>query len=153
MIQRIQTIFLLLTAILMAVTVFSPLAQLVNIDTGESAFFKCAGIFKENEVSMYFTWGVISMAVLSALLAFINIFIFKKRKCQAKLCNLTTITILLFYAAFASYYYCEAPLLNLKFAKAEYGIILPVIALIFNFLAKSRIKTDEKLVQSLNRIR
>ena len=35
----------------------------------------------------------------------------------------------------------------------QFGIILPVVALIFDLLAISRIKRDEKLVKSLDRIR
>ncbi|WP_165026930.1 MULTISPECIES: DUF4293 domain-containing protein [unclassified Dysgonomonas] len=151
MIQRIQSIYLLLTAILMAVTVFSSLVVLNTDAEGVLVFLSC-GIYEAGS-AVYPTWGVITFAALSTLLACISIFLFKKRKMQIKLCNLNTLLIIFFYITFAIYLYTGMSALQATFLKISHGIILPIIALIFNILATVKIKADEKLIKSLDRIR
>lgn len=99
------------------------------------------------------TWGVIATACLSTLVALVSILLYKKRKLQIKLCNINVLLIILFYIAFAIYLYTEMELLHATFLRISYGIVLPLIALIFNILAAIKIKVDEKLVKSLDRIR
>ena len=151
MIQRIQSVYLLLVVALMAVTAFSPLLALRANDL--SIVGMCAeGIFSKGELIKP-TWGVISVAGLSALVAFINIFLFKKRKLQIKIGMLTSFLIILFYITVLAYFYVYTNNNGLELSSAYYGIILPFIALIFNLLAIRKVKSDEKLVRSLDRIR
>lgn len=151
MIQRIQTIFLLLTAILMGVTVFSPLMVLEGGDNLLYSYFPSGigQLFNEQ----YSTWGVLFCAGISALVPLINIFLYKKRKVQMKLGTLTSLLILFFYVTLYVYYNAYVTKYGLTFEGIQYGLILPVIALVFNVLAILRIKKDEKLVKSLDRIR
>ncbi|MFV0470109.1 MAG: DUF4293 domain-containing protein, partial [Dysgonomonas sp.] len=151
MIQRIQSVYLLLVAVLMSVTVFSPL--MVFSDSSGIVFLsEVAGItFKA--VNQYPTWGVLIFAVLAAIFPFINIFLYKKRKLQIKLCNITTLLIVLFYITLGVYTFVAKGKLDFEFTSIQYGVILPLVALIFNFLAQRKIKADEKLVRSLDRIR
>lgn len=150
MIQRIQTIYLLLVAILMTLTVFSPLATLVGNELVYS--FNACGIYQGAE-NMSPTWGVLTFACLSAILALVSIFLYKNRKRQIKIVNWNSILIVLFYITVAVYYLSTANRLDLSFSNVSYGIALPVVALVLNVLAVTKIKADEKLVQSLNRIR
>ncbi|MBB4035172.1 uncharacterized BrkB/YihY/UPF0761 family membrane protein [Dysgonomonas hofstadii] len=150
MIQRIQTIFLLLTAILMGVTIICPL---LGIDDG-SKFIQSfhsygIGVFG----SGCHTWGVLTFAVLGTLLPLINIFLYKKRKLQANIGLLTALCIIIFYVTFAVYLNAFLGKMDEYIIQVQVGIILPVIALIFDLLAVSKIKKDEKLVKSLDRIR
>lgn len=150
MIQRIQTIYLLLVCILMALTVISPLIEMKDIENILN--FKSCGIYfgKKN---LYPTWGVSAFAALSSLIAFITIFCFKKRPLQLKLINLNTLLIILFYATLGAYFYFAQNKLGVSLLSVKYGIILPAIALIFNLLSMTKVKADEKLVKSLDRIR
>ncbi|MFV0331325.1 MAG: DUF4293 domain-containing protein [Dysgonomonas sp.] len=151
MIQRIQTIFLLFTAILMGVTTFSPLMVLNGGDKLLYSFFPfgIGQLFN----AQYPTWGVIFFSGLSALVPLINIFLYKKRKVQMKVGTLTSLLILFFYVTLYVYFNAYTSKYGLAFEGIQYGLILPVIALIFNVLAVLRIKKDEKLVKSLDRIR
>lgn len=152
MIQRIQSVYLLIAAILMAVTVCTPLAVLIG--TADSFYlFQSMGIFTNATVLAYPTWAVAAFSVVSALLSFAAIFLFKKRKVQIKMCYASIAFIILFYAAFAFYLYTGQTALNAEFSKVGYGLALPAISLILTVLALSKIKADERLVQSLNRIR
>lgn len=152
MIQRIQSVYLLIAAILMAVTVCSPLAVLIG--TPDSFYlFKSMGVFEDAIALSYPTWAVAALSVVSALLSFLAIFLFKKRKVQIKMCYASIACIILFYAAFAYYLYTGQAALSAEFEKVEYGLAFPAISLILTVLALSKIKADEKLIQSLNRIR
>ncbi len=152
MIQRIQTIFLLITAILMAVTVFSPLAELDGTGTDKNFIFYACGMVSAVGMSLR-TWGVLTFAVLSTLVPLVNMFLYKNRKLQMKIGTATSLLIIAFYVTF--YIYLNSLMMNhgLTLHGLQYGIVLPIIALVFNILAILRIKKDEKLVQSLNRIR
>jgi len=110
------------------------------------------GIFQNNNL-VYHTWGVITMCVIGVLLPFISIFLYKKRKAQIKTGYATILFILLFYTVFYVYLRTGQEALNTSLINVSYGIILPVIAVIFNILAIVKIKADEKLIRSLDRIR
>ena len=146
MIQRIQSIYLLLAAILMAVTAFSPL-MIVGTNVVTSL-----GILEGEEIIKP-TWGIVSMAGLTTVISTISIFLFKNRKRQITLVNICIGLGLFFYATVLIYmlsYYSNFPQM---FTSIAHGIVLPLCALIFLFLAKGRIQKDEKLVRSLDRIR
>lgn len=152
MIQRIQSVYLLIAAILMAVVVCSPLAVLAGAN--ESLYlFKSMGVFNENTIVIYPSWGIAVCAAVSALCNFVTIFLYKKRKVQIKMSYISIVFIVLFYIAFAVYLYTGQTALDAAFSKVEYGLALPAISLILMVLALSKIKADERLVQSLNRIR
>lgn len=148
MIQRIQSIYLLLAAILMAVTAFSPILVL---NDGLTLF--SYGITEANENIVKPTWGIVFMAGLAALLSLITIFLYKNRKRQAKM-TLATMVIVVFYFVTAIVYlasYLEDIFQGVS--TVAYGIILPVITLVLLLMANRSIRKDEKLVRSLDRIR
>lgn len=149
MIQRIQSLFLLLVSILMAATVFCPLIELVNEDSSLSVTFHSFGIGAD-----FPTWGVLALAIVGALLAFINIFLYKKRKLQINIGYVTVLSIIVYYVTSMLYINSFLGKIESSYSiNVQVGIILPVIALILDLLAISRIKKDEKLVKSLDRIR
>lgn len=154
MIQRIQSIYLLLTAILMAVTVFSPI-----VAVQQSIITLMQGIdlsLLQQDSKPYFQYLlciILALVIISGLLAFITIFLYKKRKRQIMLCKINSFIIIAIYILLGVSIFALAESMSIAFKDFKYGFILPLIALIFNILATSKIKADEKLVQSLNRIR
>lgn len=151
MIQRIQSVYLLLVALLMVATVFCPLLELAGGDKFIYTY-SSLGIGQLFGVQ-YPTWGVVFFAGLSALFALVNIFLYKKRKLQMRVGTLTSLLILFFYVTFYVYFNTYTAKYGLMFSSLQFGLILPIIALIFNILAILRIKKDENLVKSLDRIR
>lgn len=151
MIQRIQSVYLLLVAILMAATTFSPLLELTGEDKA-TYIFSSLGIGQLFAVQ-YPTWGVVFFAGLSALLALVNIFLYKKRKLQMRVGTLTSLLILFFYVTLYVYFSDYTTEYKLEFSSFQFGLVLPIVALILNVLAILRIKKDENLVKSLDRIR
>jgi hypothetical protein len=148
MIQRIQSVYLLLVAVLMAAAAFSPLFELTGKETVASSSLGIQPLIVQHP-----TWVVVSLAVLSALLALVNIFLYKKRKLQMKVGTLTSLLILFFYVAVFIYFSDCTAKDELVFSSFQFGIFLPLIALVLNVLAILKIKKDENLVKSSDRIR
>ena len=148
MIQRIQSIYLLLAAILMAVTAFSPILVL----TEGLTLYSCGISSLESEIVKP-TWGIVSMALLSAILAFATIFFYKNRKKQMKMVSITVGVVLFYFITAAVYLVSYVENVIQKIQMVDYGLFLPILALVFLFLAKRGINKDEKLVRSTERIR
>jgi hypothetical protein len=134
------------TFLLPSLEISSEVLKFVNIS------FNSFGMFDASV--NYPTWGVVAFAALSAISAFVNIFLYRKRKLQIKLGLLTALLIVLHYITAAVYINTFLAKLSDEYViHMQLGIIFPVIALIFDLLAVLRIKKDEKLVRSLDRIR
>lgn len=149
MIQRIQSVYLLLTCALMVAAIFSPLL-LIDV-SGVFVKYTSFGAFSERII--YHTWGIVSIAGICALLPLVNIFLYKKRKNQIKIANITSLLIVLFYITIGVYYCSMSAKFEVSLDNVQYGIFLPLIALIANILATCKIKKDHNLIKSLDRIR
>ena len=145
MIQRIQTVYLLLAIVLLAVTNFVPLLSF-QTPAGEIVDLST---FSGNGISFL----TIGTSVASVLLCIISIFMYKSRKKQILVSYLALIPILLLLGYFIGYSYgLVHSQANNQFVAVK-GIILPIVSIVFILLAIRKIKADEKLVRSLDRIR
>lgn len=150
MIQRIQTVYLLLIAGLMLAMLFLPLSSFAGAD-GSLFIFKALGVTSELKV-VFETWPVVIPVVAVVVNSLIVISQYKKRPLQLKLAGTNVLLILAFYCAF--FYYAWS---FMKTTPVEitigFSLAFPLVALLLNLLAVKAIKKDEKLVRSLNRIR
>ena len=152
MIQRIQSLYLLAAAALMAAAVFTPLAYFAaGVEEYKLYAFTLQGA-QESYSTIYM--GVI--VALAAIIPFVNIFLFKNRLLQIRLCAVE-LMLLVGSAIFMAIYYF---LSNRMFSQLEFSahgfhiaIIFPLIALVLDYLAMRAIFRDEMLVKSLDRIR
>lgn len=140
MIQRIQSIYLLLAA----AAAFALLAlAFVNVsgDTESVAAFS-DGDFDVNDNTI-----LMAGAIACGVLAFLNIFLFNNRKLQIRIGNLVILlnVVLLGLAGFFLYQAING--VNIELAPNA-GFGMPILAAIFTFLANRRISKDEKLVKS-----
>ncbi|ADR23432.1 membrane protein [Marivirga tractuosa] len=160
MIQRIQTIFLLIVGLAMLVFLFAPLWQ--KVDTNSGASYTLTAFYLEtvtspeegvkNEFMPYVIPGILGL--LSVCIAFISIGMYKKRMRQIMLSTLNS--LLIGTALGLSAYWstqAEGELLAGIQGSYSYGLFLPAIALVFNSLAVRFIRKDERLVRSMDRIR
>lgn len=141
MIQRIQSLWL----VIVALTAFAT-SRLVLFEgmlpNGTKLPFNFAGSL------------VLSIAVIAiGLLALISLFLFKNRKLQFKL---SVIGVLLSVGfLFLEYFMVE----NFKKENSiltgsyELGALLPVLMIVFYFLAARGVYRDEKLIKSMDRLR
>jgi hypothetical protein len=152
MIQRIQTLYLLLATALMACTLFMPIA---HVSTAQGELVLQA--FKPFGSEMAFGWLFAALFILATLLPLATIFLFKYRKRQVGLCAAegvlqlgAVVVILLFYWLIIPDILQDFTILSKSLG---WAFIMPVAALIPTFLAGRAIFRDEVLVRSLDRIR
>jgi hypothetical protein len=152
MIQRIQSVYLLIVTLLLGSLFAFPLAELLSSD-GQLFIYNFNGLSIENEAGMYLlTIPPVVLLVINILISFVTLFFYKKRVLQMRL-NSFNIILLLGYVGL-NYYYIH------NFSKQLDGIvsyqviaIFPLIAAIFTYLAIRAIGKDEALIRSMDRIR
>lgn len=151
MIQRIQSIYLLLVAICAGLAiVFSFSTYTFN---GSSVPYDAFGFILNGKSIL--TIPLFPLLSGISVLSLVSIFLFKKRKIQLRLNQGNYIlilgTIVLMFLDFGSL----ETALGKDAESVSYGIgmFLPLACLVFTFLANRGIKQDEKLVKSLDRLR
>ncbi len=145
MIQRIQTIFLFLTALVFAALFKVPFA----ISDKPSAQILSDGVFDITDHPV-----LTGLTVAGILLAAISIFLFRKRKVQLKLGYLLmVVAILLPVIAFLLFTNASAEVDPSVKVEDQLGLFFPLLAILFAVLANRFIKKDDKLVKSMDRLR
>ena len=152
MLQRTQTLYLLGVFILSLFLITGPLA-LFSQD-GVEYILKHSGIFEmDGEKLAVATWPLSVFFILVAALAFLNIFFYKNRIRQMRIC----IFLILLFAGMVGmiFYYIAVTRHQLDGAQVlhKWRIIVPPIAMILTYLAFRRIRRDELMVKAFDRIR
>lgn len=145
MIQRIQTIFLFLSACCFGALFALPFAS----HSGETT-----GIFTDQLYNIQDNIGLMIIAGIGAAISLATIFAFKNRNLQKNLSLLSSILSigLIAFAGFLLYPYLSADQSS-GAVNYKLGFGLPLLALIFSFLAVKFIKKDDALVKSMDRLR
>ena len=153
MIQRIQTVYLLIIAALTTVTLFLPLA-IVRLDNTFYSF-DASGLNTLTPPSelVYPTWALMVLTTVIALIAFITIFLYKNRMLQIRLCVFNAILLIGFYGLFAFFLWKITEMSDNFSLNVRVALPFPLICLIVDYLAIRSIGADEMLVRSLNRLR
>ena len=152
MIQRIQTIWLLLAALTISFLLFIPMvtATVGNIDyyvIASGLYQKVENTSKQIEAAI----PLLISTIFVALLSFINIFNYKNRATQKRIVMLNIVLIIglsIYYSVFAK----NIPA-GITFENYGVGLIIPLFAIIFCSLAIKGINNDEKLIRSADRLR
>ncbi|TRW25831.1 DUF4293 family protein [Flavobacterium zepuense] len=136
MIQRIQSIYLLIAVIVSGILpIFLPLYTLSN----------------GTEVSFMDNIAFVVLFVFSATLSIVTIFSYKRRQNQFVLNRLNIILNLILLGLFV-YQSLNLPGED-EISEKGIGMILPIISIVFLSLANRAVKKDEDLVKSADRLR
>lgn len=148
MIQRIQTIFLLLASIALFTAVVSPMGYFIeNLITEHS--FTALGVDLHGEHQS--TWGLFCILLLSSIVALSDIFLFKNRILQMRIATFNCLLIVGYYIAFAAFYFVlDSDSYTFRFG---WAFCLPIIALILQVMAIRAIAKDEVMVKAADRLR
>lgn len=137
-IQRIQSVYLLLVAILMGIYSFMDVAM---VETAENVKISLS-LWNASFISFI-------LSLLVTVLSFITIFKYKHLKLQITLCSINILLIVaqvaVLIGVLMSGVYVSS---NMFLANC-----MPVLAVIFLFLSISAIVKDKKLLSSYNRLR
>jgi len=144
MIQRIQTVWLLLGMACGVALLYFPVWQ-----AGPDTIVEGMDII--NVSNPFFLLGVPPVLFITHAIA---IFSFRKRKMQLRMCGINITLFLLFLLVALIFLQVENNILsNFSLADFKLGAILPIGGVIFNLMARGGIRKDEELIRSMDRLR
>lgn len=149
MIQRKQTVFLLLALAAVIVCICMPLGSLEPKGMGVAPLWYNIGLMGSPSFSVQpvpfidlVVIGVLSLACIP---------LYKRRKLQMRLCVANILLCLVWYGYYA---FCVLSLFKgMGTFHPHFAGCLPLVALILYVLAYRGIKADEELIKSMDRIR
>lgn len=155
MIQRIQSIYLLLTSVLPVLFLKGNFLKFLNKNGSEMAMnFK--GTWQitgtENLSLLQRQIPLSAVIVLISVVSVIAIFLYRNRKLQAIFANVIIFLSIVLVALIAWYAFSVAGKFDATILPGI-KMVIPLLILIFAFLAQRGIKHDENLVRSYDRLR
>ncbi len=155
MIQRIQTVYLLLIVILSGITFFSPFVGFYNKAAGLEYVMNYRGIYLMQQTGNLFqsnVWGLTAISALVPIISLITLFLYKRRIMQIRLSVINIVLMAGFYVLLFIYIWFADQNLHTDYY-LKITTAFPLINIILNILAFRSIGKDEALVRSLNRLR
>lgn len=160
MIQRIQSLYLLVVLVAYALLFFFPVASFTTTDFYHAFSITAISSRPLNPdpsviKGFYYAGSTLPLIILVCALAtavLVTIFLFRKRILQIRI---TAILLLVHIALIAAMFYYADSIEKQVTAKAVYeaGAYIALIPLVFLVLANRAVRKDEKLVRSADRIR
>ncbi|MBU6340512.1 MAG: DUF4293 family protein [Bacteroidetes bacterium] len=143
MIQRIQTVFLFLAGLLLSGQFFVPYYAVESVVPGVPASLS-DGILTPND-----NLGLLGLTILGGLLSIVAIFLFNNRKFQAQITALSLMVSILLMVLLGFV------MLGLPQGLGHFGfgLGLPLLGAVCQFMARRAIRRDENLVRSMDRLR
>jgi len=156
MIQRIQSIYLLVAGLVTMVLLFIPIGTLTS-EIGFYTYTPFTVHVINTDLVVAKTFFVAILLLLSSIISFVTIFLYKKRKLQVRLINLnmlivlaTLLTMLYIYPKFV---FTKIQDLNNTVLEYNYVILIIALTAMGLYMAKKAIIKDEALVRSSERLR
>lgn len=149
MIQRIQTLFLLLAAAALGSQFLVPYLQVSEGNPARTITTLSDGVLTPADNP-----GILGLTSLGALISIAAIFLFKNRPLQTRLAltavgiSIMLVVLLAFTTKMTLDQSPEGGTIQLSL-----GLAFPVIAVLLNWLAARAIRKDETLVRSMDRLR
>lgn len=158
MLQRIQSVYLVLAGIACTLIFFFPLINYYNEEYGNFKLFITGIQYLDpdppQQFGKWFTIPLIAITIVSLLIDVITIFLFKKRWLQMRLISFSS--LLLIVLVMLIFFFYATKIETITHISPEYnllGMMLPLISLIFLVLANYAIRKDEAKVKSAERLR
>ena len=150
MIQRIQTLYLLAVVALGIALIWLPVVQFVTPE--EAAELQIWELTALGGAPLQGLWGLLLTTALIPVLAFGDIFLYKKRLLQARLNIFTVLLCLGYYGVLAIYIWLATMSMNVEWHILPWASF-PLICFVLTLMATRRILKDEALVRAADRIR
>jgi len=159
MIQRIQSLYLLGACLLCVACLCLPVghfsteegenvANLYNLVLRFSPQFVCEGMVG----CSYRSWALFAVLLIASTLTFTDIFLFRRRAMQMRLCTFSLLLLVGWYILYAFFVYKACSGLESNF-RPGWAVSLPFCSIVLLYLAFRGIMKDEMLVRSLDRLR
>lgn len=153
MIQRKQTLYLLLSGLLMLIPIYLPMMDVITNNMLLS-FFSTGFQDMSGEI-VFQTWVLFGLNILVVLLSLVTIFLFKNRVLQMRITVFNLILKFGFYGLGVLYYYNFHNILdsNIELGMIRPWIAIPIVCMILDYLAHRAIAIDERTVRYMYRLR
>lgn len=147
MIQRIQTVYLLIVLGLLITTMCLPMGYFT--DTLGEHTFKASGV----EIKSFFqsTWGLFGILLLGTMVALATVLLYKNRMLQIRMTIFNSLLLVGYYISFVAFYFALKSEMTLF--RISWALCLPLVAIILNVLAIRAIGRDEVMVKAADRLR
>lgn len=153
MIQRIQTIYLLVALLLTAFCLCIPVATFEPVGMGGNAEMYNLWTNLADGTREFSPSPLFAILLLTCPLCVFAIFSYKNRKLQAKLCLLCLLLDILWMSVYGVLFYLKAADPDVQMGNIVFGACLPLFAAVLFFLARRGVKKDDKLIRDMDRIR
>lgn len=150
MIQRIQTVYLLLAAAALGLQFALPYAAAPAGSVSDAAATFADGVFNLNDRR-----GLLINTIIAAVLTVAAVFLFKNRLAQSRVTSFGLFAAAILAVMLAAQFFFLAneagrPLENMRY---QAGVGLPAASALLLWLANRAIRRDEALVRSADRLR
>lgn len=150
MIQRIQSVYLLLAAILGVVCLSQPLGHLITADGERYATLYNLWLRTTEGGTSFSPWVLFALLLGISAGTLLNIFLFRRRALQMRVATTCMILLTGYYASLAFFAWNLAGDGSFR---PSLTAALPFVCLVLDYLAFRGILKDEMLVRSLDRLR
>lgn len=159
MIQRIQTLYLLLACILLVVCMCLPIGFFLT-DEGERIAnlynlwlrYNPQFIVEGMKGISFRPWALFAILLIASTLGLTNIFLYRRRALQMRICTFLIILLVGWYVVYGAFLYLVGSGLEAHF-RPGWTAALPFCGGVLLYLAFRGIMKDEMLVRSLDRLR
>lgn len=152
MIQRIQSVYLLVVTILLIVAMCSPVGKFIAADGVTAYGFTPWGVSLASDASQS-TWGLFCILLLSGLVAFGTIFLFRNRMLQIRMTIFNSILLVGYYITAVVFIFVLKGKIEASVFQLGWALCLPAVCIILNYLAFRAIYKDEVMVKAADRLR
>ncbi len=152
MLQRVQTIYLLIAALILGCFVIFPIAVLVDDKLKVTDLELLKTVYDKDFIFLNYIIVIKFITWLIIMLILVTIILFKKRNAQMALCFLNIILLVVLVVATFFILYHNSSVSGYKIYY-KMPVVFPVISSLFIFLAYKGIRKDELLVKSYDRLR
>ncbi len=151
MIQRKQTIYLLLALVLTVVCLCLPVGRFLPVGMGlGSEMYNLWIVDKATGATSCPAWALFAILIVTCPVTLAAIFGYKNRRQQARYCLFVALLYVGWYIAYAAFGLMLGG--TAKF-HPSFAACLPFVSFVLVLLARKGINDDEKLVRAADRIR
>lgn len=153
MIQRIQTLYLIIALVLISLIIVFPFGYFTLANQGiyllaHDGLVKISG---NVHIPVYTSYSITVLIAMAMVFIIYAIILFKKRRVQILFCKwLIFILVILNISLFWIFFKTAR---NFETAKIMWSVFMPVVSILPVYMAIRSIRKDEELVRSADRLR
>lgn len=151
MIQRIQSIYLLIAVVVNIVCLCLQIGSFISNDMITANVYNLWTVNAIDGSRVFNTWPLFAILIFSSAIGIYTIFMYSNRIVQARFCVFNSLLIIGWYILYAVFAHVLAN--NGEQFSPAFAAILPIVSLIGFILARRGIIHDEKMVRAADRIR